>query len=1220
MTDQHNSPRTAALQELEATLDHWRAQGDGHARPRPEAFLKERPTAPPQKPRWRLPFSPWLLFDLRHPVVRRIAIGIGALVVLMLVAGGALWWRLASGPIMLDLATPWLTSAIEENLGSRYRVQVGGTQLERDAQGRTALRLRDIVVRDAAGALVATAPKAEVGLSGTSLLIARPRAESLRLVDANMVVRVETDGRINVFVGGEQPLVAMAQATAAPASSRRSDRPLGPSLQAMFEQGAAANLAALVAWIDSLGGRNRDGTDAASAGFDGHALTEIGIVNGGITIDDRRDGHQWSLKQINFSLNRSAAGGVALSVGSDHPERPWLFNASLTPRPRGHRALQIEARKILLDDLLALRMSEMKIRADTQLSASVEADIAADGTPHTIGGTVVAEGGSIGSIEDEAHRVPIDRAEFGLDWDAARRTFRMPFKISAGATRLTLRSEFMAPALPGGNWMFAIGGGWIVLDPITQDDEGLVLKRVVVRGRIDTVRQRVTFEQGDFGTKEFGGRDAKDVTIALSGNIDYGADARVTIGLAGNQMSAAALKRLWPIFMAAKVRDWVVDHITAGTVERIDIATNASFASLFPGGPPLVEESLSVEIVGSAATIAPVAGLPPIRDADLLVRVTGRNAIVTLGKGNVEVSPGRRLTVTNGVFEVQDIRIKMPPARVRMRMEGPVPAAAELLTLDRLREFSGAPFDPATTRGNVAAQINLALPLRPDLPKGATTYNIAVELSNFSADRMLLNHKVEAQTLNVIANNQRYELKGEVRIGGTPALLEYRKASTDADAELRLQATLDEAARARLGLDLGPTLTGAFPIRVTARVAQIEKDNRFSIEADLTPVKIDNLLPGWVKPAGRPARAAFVLNKDRSGTRFDDLLIDGQGVLAKGSVEIDANGDLQSANFPVFATSDGDKATVRAERLQDGTLRVVMRGDVYDGRNFVKSAMSGPNETKAKPKQLDLDLDVKIGVVAGHHGEALRGLDLRLTRRGGRIRGFLLNAKIGRDTVLLGDMRNRVSNGRPVLYFETTDAGALFRFTDIYPRMVGGKIWIGMDPPTQDGAPQEGIVSIRDFFIRGEAALDRVVANSPDGAGRNSVEFSEARADFVRIPGRMSIRDGVVRGPVIGATIEGHIDYSRDDVNMRGTLVPLYGINNMFGQIPIVGLFLGGGSNEGLLGITYVVNGPPSNPRLQVNPLSAIAPGLLRKFFEFRDISNDRSFSTDRTLAEPSTR
>ena len=111
---------------------------------------------------------------------------------------------------MLDLVTPWLTSAIEQNLGSRYRVEVGGTQLERDAQGRTALRLRDIVLRDASGVTVAVAPKAEVGISGTSLLIASPRAESFRLVDANMTIRIDPDGQVNVMVGGERPFVTIA--------------------------------------------------------------------------------------------------------------------------------------------------------------------------------------------------------------------------------------------------------------------------------------------------------------------------------------------------------------------------------------------------------------------------------------------------------------------------------------------------------------------------------------------------------------------------------------------------------------------------------------------------------------------------------------------------------------------------------------------------------------------------------------------------------------------------------------------------------------------------------------------------------------------------------------------------------------------------------------------------------------------------------------------------
>jgi hypothetical protein len=118
-------------------------------------------------------------------------------------------------------------------------------------------------------------------------------------------------------------------------------------------------------------------------------------------------------------------------------------------------------------------------------------------------------------------------------------------------------------------------------------------------------------------------------------------------------------------------------------------------------------------------------------------------------------------------------------------------------------------------------------------------------------------------------------------------------------------------------------------------------------------------------------------------------------------------------------------------------------------------------------------------------------------------------------------MRTRVNNGKPVLYFETNDAGALFRFTDMYQRMVGGKMWVGMDPPNQDGSAQEGVINVSAFSIRGDSTLERVVSNAPNASQNNNIDFSQARADFTRAPGRMMVRDGVLRGPMLGATVEG---------------------------------------------------------------------------------------------------
>jgi len=367
-------------------------------------------------------------------------------------------------------------------------------------------------------------------------------------------------------------------------------------------------------------------------------------------------------------------------------------------------------------------------------------------------------------------------------------------------------------------------------------------------------------------------------------------------------------------------------------------------------------------------------------------------------------------------------------------------------------------------------------------------------------------------------------------------------------------------------------------------------------------LKLDNILPGWVKVPGKSSRAVFNVVPKTQSTRFEDIVIDGGGVSIKGSLEVDQNGDLMNANFPVYSPSEGDKTSLKAERGTDGVVKVTMRGDVFDGRGFLKSAISGnsKDDSKSKTKNLDLDVDLKLGAVAGFNGEAVRSADVKLSRRGGVFKSFALNGKIGRDTALAAEMRNRgQGQARDVIYLQTNDAGAFLRFTDIYSKMIGGQLSLAMEPPTVEQSAKEGLINVRDFTVKGEAALDRAAAGGQAGGQSSGVAFSALRAEFTRQSGQFSIREGVVKGPAIGLTIEGNIDYTSNQVRMSGTIVPVYGLNNMFGQIPIVGLFLGGGSNEGLIGVTYEVVGTPGQPVVRVNPISAMAPGVLRKIFEF---------------------
>src|ERR1700716_1158081 len=829
MAVQQSNPDREALRKLEASLN-----ADLCA-PGTRRQYRVRPASS----RFSCPLSRLMGLRLWGPRLRKFVIIGGSLCGVVLVAMTALWWRLSNGPIELDIATPWLTAAIKENFGAGHDVEIGGTQIERDASGRTSLRIRDIVVRDAEGTVVASAPKAEVGISGAALLTGRIRAERLSLVGAEMAVRIESDSKVTVFAGGNKRPFVTASANAAPALSGAAQAAakleraaaLGtasspvpsastpPAASAVARNGVP-DFAVMLAWIESL--------DAS--GLDGRDLAEIGLKGGNLTVDDQRNGKQWTFTNIDLGVMRPKSGGIAITLGSENVEPPWHMRAAMTPgQQQGHRIIDVEATKVSAKDLmLAMRVGESQFEPDLPLSARIRADIGPDGIPHMLEGKILVDKGVIIDLDDPLARIPIDRAEINLDWDATRQALVMPFQVLSGGNRITLLAQFDAPREGSSVWGLQVSGGTVVLaSAAPADQKPLILNRVALRMRVDPAKQRIDLDPSELGNADLG--------VALTGSLDFSSDdPRLVLGIASTRMSVAAMKRLWPICTAPKVRAWVEEHVQGGTVERLDISTNAPWSTLKSSGPPVPDDGLLIQIVGNGAEVRPVAGLPAIRDADVNLRISGRTAVINVGRGNVEISPGRKLSITNGVFEVPDTFPKAPPAKARFRLDGSVPAAAGFLSLERLRDHAGVPVEPSTSRGTLTAQVTLGLPLKEDLAPGSSTYTINMDVANFAAERMVMGQKVEAALLKVSANNQGHWIRGDVKLNGVPANLDYRKPR-DADADVRVQATLDESGRNKLGFDLGGLLKGPVPIKLAGRVPSQEGgDTRFAIEADLT--------------------------------------------------------------------------------------------------------------------------------------------------------------------------------------------------------------------------------------------------------------------------------------------------------------------------------------------------------------------------------------------------
>ena len=118
----------------------------------------------------------------------------------------------------------------------------------------------------------------------------------------------------------------------------------------------------------------------------------------------------------------------------------------------------------------------------------------------------------------------------------------------------------------------------------------------------------------------------------------------------------------------------------------------------------------------------------------------------------------------------------------------------------------------------------MGLPVKGELTKADTVYAVTADLNGFAADKLVMNQKLEANNLKIVANNQGYQVKGDVKINGQAASLDYRKA-TDGDADVKLQTTLDDASRARLGFDLSPAVSGTVPVKVSGKIPAVRADH-----------------------------------------------------------------------------------------------------------------------------------------------------------------------------------------------------------------------------------------------------------------------------------------------------------------------------------------------------------------------------------------------------------
>jgi hypothetical protein len=290
-----------------------------------------------------------------------------------------------------------------------------------------------------------------------------------------------------------------------------------------------------------------------------------------------------------------------------------------------------------------------------------------------------------------------------------------------------------------------------------------------------------------------------------------------------------------------------------------------------------------------------------------------------------------------------------------------------------------------------------------------------------------------------------------------------------------------------------------------------------------------------------------------------------------------------------FAAARGDRSTVGTTTEPDGRTKVVVRGKYLDGRRFLKAFFSVLTANDQASSAFDIDLDVKVTTLSGFNGEAIHDVALRLSRTGGELREFSLAGKFGS-----ADLRAALqtpSDGRRTVHLETDDAGAFFRFINAYEHIRKGRAVIAIDLPAANVPVRQGVVDVHDFDVAGEPDYKLLATGVPNTKrrGGNVLKVSHLRLEFNLSADQVVVSDGIATGPLFGATVEGKVDFSLDDVALRGIIIPLFTENPI---LPFSPMEL---STTSLL--NYRVTGPTKAKVMRIDPFGPLAPGILRRLF-----------------------
>ena len=1139
--------------------------------------------------------------------------------------------RLRHGPVSLKFLVVPIERGINAELDGNS-VKIDDAVVSLSETGGVEFRLRNLRLSETDGDVVASAPLAAVELSASALWSGRIVPARVDLIEPKLYVFYSDDGGLSLSF--PKPVESDAEetapeapkpvpATVPPAGPQSPPTASSPSPKSVHPLGVAPESAPgslkridLARVITDMSARARQRIGAGSF------LKEVGLRNATVVLEYAGRTTEWRVPSLAVALmhgrSRSVISGRATIESGG---RPWklAFQTDESARDRTLR-LKTSIRDLYprslapaVPQLSLLQAFDMPVAGDATLELSTAGDIRAATLSVEIGH------GSLRLPAIPEAPLEVDGGTVNVAYDGpAQRVLLSPSTLRWRGSRITMSGAMQSQGLQDGHpvWSYDLSANEGVFAAAEFSVPPVNLQSWRATGRV--LPHRGEIELADFNLKAGGAE------IALKGDLVAGADPAST-RLEGNlsPMPLDTLKALWPKAIATGARDWVGERVAhanflGGTFRFVSGAgMDAGETSVEAG-----DHRLSLALQASDVEMRIIDNMPPVVAPRLFTRIENDALEVTIPEAAIALDPDHLVPLKGGRFTATNVMNEAPSiGEIVFGSETSLGLVLGLIEKSPLGLLEEAGLPRQNLEGKFDGQFKVTLPLRAELAAGAIKVDGKAHITDGKAKDFLGPYDVQGATLGLDITEKAVDANGQMLINGVLAKIAWQRifdAPIEKQPPLRITATLDNTDRNQLGLDVNHIVQGEVPIEITITRGQ-RNEPAIHLRADLSnaDLVLDNV--SWHKPPGRPATLQCDIAQGRTHKiELQNFKVAGDDIAIEGWAAIGADNRLREFYFPDFSLNVVTRMEVQGSLGPDNVWKVKAHGPTFDGRDFFRSLFSlgqlAELHPPAKKPRDGIDLEAEISNVIGFSEVNLRGVKLKLSKRAEKLSALNVRGTLDGGKPLAVELRQDPGQPRQLLA-DSTDAGQAFKLIDFYPNIQGGRVRLEVNLDGKGPAEKTGVLYVEDFRILGDPVVSEVFSNADEeqAAGKNGApkdrpkvvrevfEFTRMRVPFSVGYGQFVMEESYLRGPLLGASIRGKIDFKMRRVNLGGTYVPLQGLMGDLCEFPILGPIALGPKCEGLSGMTYAIQGPMDHPQVIVNPLAMLAPGIFREIFQMTD-------------------